>query len=331
VKKYLGLGSSLLVLSLLLGQPTATVNAEANVKKESVEKVKTIGEVESLLLEHFQYSGMFYQIGSEEYVNYLTNLLIENADQDLALRIDYSDIRTYASTYLTELEKDAVGTNFELSDEVKAKKIKAIQKENKEKNENAEKAIKNNTSQDDTISIAATYNSSAAVSYAEQWGYKRNTAYNNHKYDCTNFASQAVYAGGKVERRPSSTPSVGITKTTSYWYSDIEWRTNYAVWREASSWVNVDDFFWYWVSTKGLSYNKYTTQSGVYNYASPGDIVQLQDQSSGDYYHTVVVTGKSNGVIYYSAHTGDRVDYSLNNVSASYNDFRVIKFVGTSN
>ncbi len=45
------------------------------------------------------------------------------------------------------------------------------------------------------------YNRQAAVEYAEKWAFKRNPAYLNFDSlggDCTNYASQCIFAGAKV-------------------------------------------------------------------------------------------------------------------------------------
>jgi len=49
--------------------------------------------------------------------------------------------------------------------------------------------------------VAGLYNRAAAVAYADQWSandpdYVRNPDYPNFDNDCTNFASQVLYAGG---------------------------------------------------------------------------------------------------------------------------------------
>ena len=44
------------------------------------------------------------------------------------------------------------------------------------------------------------YNRAAAVAYAHAWAYRRNPRYYNYEElggDCTNFASQCLYAGSK--------------------------------------------------------------------------------------------------------------------------------------
>lgn len=47
----------------------------------------------------------------------------------------------------------------------------------------------------------ATYNRIHAVKYAHKWAYKRNPTYYNYESiggDCTNFASQCIYAGSGI-------------------------------------------------------------------------------------------------------------------------------------
>lgn len=60
------------------------------------------------------------------------------------------------------------------------------------------------------------YNRFAAVAYARTWATSRNPAYYNFEEiggDCTNFASQCIYAGARIM---NYTPTFGWYYRSSY-------------------------------------------------------------------------------------------------------------------
>lgn len=131
------------------------------------------------------------------------------------------------------------------------------------------------------------YNRAAAVAYAKKWAYGRNPAYydfENLGGDCTNYASQCIYAGSGVM---NYTPTFG-------WY----YRSSYD---RSPSWTGVR-----------YLYNFLTTNNGIGPFArlatrnemQPGDIIQLGDES-GHFYHTPVVVAVNEYDIYVAAHTYD--------------------------
>lgn len=137
------------------------------------------------------------------------------------------------------------------------------------------------------------YNREAAVRYAEEWAYSRNPKYLNFDElggDCTNFASQCIYAGCGV---------MNYTPVTGWYYIDGNRRT--------ASWTGVEYL------AKFLLNN---VNAGPYarvcrtDELEIGDIVQLGDQD-GHFYHSPVVCAVKNGVIYVAAHTFDRWMYPL--------------------
>ena len=75
----------------------------------------------------------------------------------------------------------------------------------------------------------ATYDREAAVRYAKKWAFKRNPDYYNFDNlggDCTNFASQCVYAGARV---------MNYTPTFGWYYRNIDNRS--------PSWTGVEFLF----------------------------------------------------------------------------------------
>ena len=69
------------------------------------------------------------------------------------------------------------------------------------------------------------YNRAAAVAYAHAWAYRRNSRYYNYEElggDCTNFASQCLYAGSGI---------MNFTPTWGWYYLDAD--------RKAPAWTGV--------------------------------------------------------------------------------------------
>ncbi len=144
------------------------------------------------------------------------------------------------------------------------------------------------------------YNRARAVEYARRWALSRNPLFINFAGrggDCTNFISQCIYAG---TCEMNFTPDFG-------WYYITE--SN-----RAPAWSSVEYFYDFITGTPA-----FTSQNrGIGPYgmevdstrAVEGDVVQLAD-STGDFYHTLLITGFSEGQTLVSAHTNDALDKPL--------------------
>lgn len=153
------------------------------------------------------------------------------------------------------------------------------------------------------------YDREKAVGYAREWAFKRNPKYLDFEKlggDCTNFASQCVYAGSGV---------MNHTKTFGWYYYSADDR--------APAWTGVEYFYNFLTSNKGEGpYGSEADESE----AEPGDIVQLGN-SEGSFYHSPVITSVRNGRIYVAAHSFDAYDRPLS--SYIYDRARLIHIQGT--
>ena len=139
------------------------------------------------------------------------------------------------------------------------------------------------------------YDRAAAVAYAHRWAYARNPAYYNFDAlggDCTNFASQCLYAGSGV---------MNFSPTFGWFYRSANDRT--------PSWTGVP-YFWDFL-LRGTETVGPVGEEVPLASCQPGDFVQLR--FSGERYgHTPIVvdTGTvpdlSNTLV--AAHTFD-TDY----------------------
>lgn len=131
------------------------------------------------------------------------------------------------------------------------------------------------------------YNRTEAVNYARRWAFARNPAYFDFSGiggDCTNFASQCIFAGAGV---------MNFTPVYGWYYKNAEERT--------ASWTGVEYLYNFLVNNEG---------AGPFAEVVPleelelGDIVQLGRQT-GDFYHSPVVVGIRGRQILVAAHSYD--------------------------
>lgn len=140
------------------------------------------------------------------------------------------------------------------------------------------------------------YDRNAAVAYARRWALDRNMAYYDFEKiggDCTNFASQSIYAGARIM---NYTPTFG-------WY----YRSSYD---RSPSWSGVEYLYNFLVNNKSVGPFAHVVSQ---NEVEPGDIVQL-GTADGNFYHSPVITAVSPTILV-AAHTFDALDRPL----SSYN------------
>lgn len=103
------------------------------------------------------------------------------------------------------------------------------------------------------------YNRNKAVEYAHRWAYSRNPAFYNYDKlggDCTNFASQCIFAGaGVMNYRP----------VTGWFYRDAN--------HKSPSWTGVEFLRGFLVRT-AEDPGPFAVETGIES-VQPGDIVQL--------------------------------------------------------
>ena len=147
------------------------------------------------------------------------------------------------------------------------------------------------------------YNRDVAVSYARKWAYSRNPTYYDFEKiggDCTNFASQCIYAGSKI---------MNYTAVTGWYYRSVSDRS--------ASWTGVEYLFKF--LTNNQSVGPYA-RSVSRNEVLPGDIVQLGTYRGGFYHSPVIVAVEP--TILVAAHTYDALDRPLD----SY-EYEIVRFL----
>lgn len=150
------------------------------------------------------------------------------------------------------------------------------------------------------------YNRERAVEYAKRWALSRNPLFVDFTGiggNCTNFVSQAIYAGLCVM---NDTPDFG------WYYIDASDR--------APAWSGVDYFYDYF--TGNPEFTQANGGVGPFGAEVPeqeamlGDAVQLA-REDGTYYHTLVITGFDGDEILVSAQSNDALDRPLSSYVAA--------------
>lgn len=147
------------------------------------------------------------------------------------------------------------------------------------------------------------YNRTDATNYAKKWALSRNPQYYDFHGiggDCTNFASQCIYAGAKVM---NYTPDYG-------WYF-------VSINNRAPAWSGVEFLRNFLLNNEGVGPSAISVSK---NQIDLGDVIFLNNGQR--YYHTLVVTEfDTDGEILICAHTVDsymrRLD-TYNYISADF-------------
>lgn len=156
------------------------------------------------------------------------------------------------------------------------------------------------------------YNRNKALQYAHKWAYERNPSYYDFSKvggDCTNFASQVLYAGTGI---------MNYTPVTGWFYIDGNKRT--------ASWTGVPFFYNFVTANHGAG--PFGEEVELRN-VEPGDFIQLALKGE-DFTHTlaVVSTGPVPGInnVLIAAHSYDADDRPLR--SYSIEKLRCIHILG---
>ena len=158
------------------------------------------------------------------------------------------------------------------------------------------------------------YDRTAAVNYAHRWAYGRNPVFYDYEKlggDCTNFASQCVYAGSGI---------MNFTPTYGWYYIDAN--------RKSPAWTGVE-YFWNFMTRGALSVGPVGRPCEL-NELQPGDVIQLRLKESGFQHSPVVVSVGDPAVpetILLAAHSYDADDRPLS--TYDYRAIRCLHILGT--
>ncbi len=152
------------------------------------------------------------------------------------------------------------------------------------------------------------YNRDKAVEYAKKWALGRNPVFYDYTQiggDCTNFASQVLYAGyGEMNYKP----------VYGWYYIDGN--------RKSPSWTGVNELYNFLTSNRGRGPR--AAEVGI-DGLEPGDLVQLDFNGDGRFDHTPVIIDVGEytpDTVLLAAHTND----SLNRPLSDY-DYADVRFL----
>ena len=151
------------------------------------------------------------------------------------------------------------------------------------------------------------YDREAAVAYARKWALGRNPAYYDFEDiggDCTNFASQCIYAGAG---------QMNYTPVMGWFYNSVSDRS--------AAWTGVEYLYRFLTTNRSVGPYAHVVPRHL---AMPGDIVQL-GTATGDFYHSPVIVSVA-PVIMVCAHTYDALDRPLS--SYRYENIRFLHIDG---
>ena len=165
--------------------------------------------------------------------------------------------------------------------------------------------------------ILLPYDRISAVRYAHIWAYGRNPAFYDYEKiggDCTNFASQCIYAGGGV---------MNYAETFGWYYIDAN--------NKAPAWTGVE-YFYRFMTRSEMTVGPVAVESGI-GQIRPGDVVQLSFDGVG-FQHTPVVVAvrgraKTPADILVAAHSYDADNRPLS--SYSVRNIRYLHIIGVRN
>ena len=328
-----------------------------NVTAESKDRVigndsVTMEQLQNIVLDYFKSNHIPYQVGTPEYLSYITEQLLYGTDQGLK-KLDCYDMVTAYFTHYKNVYEDAVIKNslnpkarMDLintslaAESVEAKDflnttVGMLRQEFSDLTQSEESFPILNNEQFSTNSIISSYLPSAAIGYALKWaGNEDSNSSDYHKSnpnyfyflgaDCTNYVSQCLYAGHIPMSGKPAQPSPDIKESTSKWY--------YAEFNQISvlddcttSWCKALDFYKYFC--KKVTNYVYTKKTDIIKNCKAGDVVQFMNKTSGEIYHTVIITQKSTNSASYCGHTKHRYNTSVTIFNEETNKFVLMHFV----
>ncbi len=160
------------------------------------------------------------------------------------------------------------------------------------------------------------YNRQRAVEYAQKWALIRNPLFldfTGQGGNCTNFVSQCIFAGCGV---------MNYTPTFGWYYISADER--------APAWTGVEELYGFLTGATdfiaanggGGPYGRNAAEARV---MEVGDVIQLQN-SEGRFYHSLLISGFSDGEVLVCAQSDDALDRPLS--TYNYAALRVIHIDG---
>lgn len=247
-------------------QKAAKENNSSNALPSTLSYEVTFREIQNDIIDYSTSQGI--EFASQEYDDLLYSFIFSPPEELSDVKQTYYS--AYASVYFGR-------NNF---NDILDKSINQIREENIALEASAQASIE----QQSEPHIQIAYNLEAAQEYASAYAMVNNYSYPEYGADCTNFASQILFAGG--------------FNTTSLWNiwagpGTIAWQT----------WVNAGAFCTYWGDHRGYIGKTCTSLAEINKNSEPGDFLVWRNKTTLEYEHTQFVQTKVNGYIYCTQHS----------------------------
>lgn len=163
------------------------------------------------------------------------------------------------------------------------------------------------------------YDVEKAVAYARTYAFESNPAYGQFEYNCTNFVSQCLVAGGiamQGEAEVSEKKRWNISGNGAEWYSgsqpcESDGLTHYSM---SETFIKTDAFFRYFTEECGYTFtryeNNYEGNLKCYQEMAAGDVLVLYNED-GTVAHLGLISGIGDMNAYYCGNTAERRDFSV--------------------
>lgn len=324
-----------------------TYNDKPLILQKDIEEISLM-EIQCKLENYLFENYPDLKIGTDDFYDFSMRQLIEGYDKKLCELDDYIIIHAYLAEYVNIYENfisvevkhsnkinifsnkicaDEYYTDydleknlylFHLSDDFLKQTIGDIRRNNEKCN--ADTMLSENTAVD-----ISGYVGEDAANYARSYALSCNSKYPSYLKDCTNFVSQCIYAGGIKMKGNNSEP--GVYTSTTQWFCKVAktddhgnyTRVEYAL---TTSWINVADFNSYLTSIAKYKAVRKTFHE-LFVYSSVGDVIQLKSIATGTPYHSIIISKKADGTIYYCGHSNYAKDEGILKVDISNNQFIV--------
>lgn len=288
----------------------------------------TLEQIEQEILEVLEEEYPNIEYGTIEYFNFLSDQhYADTVDAAIKQSPNYWDIMYYVSLYRSLASDVLVSSDdiFVMPESHLSETVANLKSASQETADAAQAQIEAVLNENPPLAVNATYNASAAVSYARRWAQSRNMAYTSQINDCTNFVSQCVEAGGIPMEFQSNYQSLfgSVNETTNYWYSWVQYDLYATLSKVTTSFIRVEDFYTYMTRNGYCSTVIGSNLDNLSNWISVGDVVELGND--GVYEHAIIITGYSNGEYTWCGHTTDRLDEDLSYLEG-FNCYRVMRF-----
>ncbi|MBL1229989.1 amidase domain-containing protein [Enterococcus sp. BWB1-3] len=235
------------------------------------------------------------------------NLLISDSDEK---NIMYSE---FSSIYLTRIASilPVNPTDEEVAEILQEKEVLLERTFNDIRTENIALILSTEDAPKARMARAA-FNVTNATKYARDWWNRRNVLFPLYESDCTNFASQIAFYGGKPLRNSPNASGMTWTHTAGVTAS--------------SPWKLAHNFMVFWTAD-GYSTRQFSTKNEAQGYVREGDFIGYFKKNTFEISHIAYVSKKSGNTAYITQHTTDRVDTTWNSINTdNYSAFIVLRF-----